>query len=127
MPAEKWPLYPLALSGSTYVVLNERYTRKSTPETLKHYMEYCKANGAFRKAPVPVPTREQALADTEQLRQSALWKNIKWVDNGGIGFPWGEQRTWVFIQSQARNIPEPISAKDQSNTMNTMVTQLSTR
>ncbi len=125
MPAEKWPLYPLALSGSTFIVLNEKYTRKNEAESLKHYMEYCKANGAFRTTPVTVPTREQALADTEQFHQSPLWKNIKWMGNGGLGFPWGERRTWAFIQNQARTIPEvSITAKKQPDTT---VAQVSTR
>ena len=52
-------------------------------------MKYCKDNGVFRKTPVVVPTREQALKDTEQLRQSTAWKAIKWIDNGEIGFPTG--------------------------------------
>ncbi len=47
MLAETWPLYPLALSGSSYIVLKERYTPKGVPETISHYMEYCKDNGSI--------------------------------------------------------------------------------
>ena len=104
MPAEKWPLYPLALSDSTYVVLKDRANPINATETITHYMEYCRDNGVFRKAPVTVPTRQQALKDAQQLRQSAAWKAIKWIDNGEVGFPKGEQWTWDFIQDQARNI-----------------------
>ncbi len=124
MPAEKWPLYPLALSGSTYVVLKDKYTQRSVPETINHYMEYCKANGVFRKTPVVVPTREQALIDAEQLRQSTSWKAIKWVNNGSIGFPHGEEWTWDFIEKQARTIPEATAAREQPTTT---TTQISTR
>jgi hypothetical protein len=124
MPAEKWPLYPLALSGSTFIVLKERYNAKGVPETISHYMDYCKDNGVFRKMPVAVPTRQQALKDAEQLRQSIPWKAIKWVDNGGIGFPMGEQWMWGFIQKQARAIPEDTLAKKHPNET---VPQLSVR
>jgi hypothetical protein len=124
MPAENWPLYPLALSGSTYVVLKEIYTPKGIPETISHYMEYCKENGAFRKTPVVVPTREQALKDTAQLRQSAAWKAIQWLNRDGISFPYGQEWTWNFIQKQARTIPEASVTKNQPGTTET---QLSTR
>jgi hypothetical protein len=123
MPAENWPLYPLALSGSTYSVLKERYNPMSASETINHYMEYCRDNGVFRKTPVAVPTREQALKDAQQLRQSDAWKAIKWVNNDAIGFPFGEEWTWNFIQNQARTIPEA-TAKEQPNAA---VAQLSTR
>jgi len=124
MPAENWPLYPLALSGSTYVVLKEGYIGKDEPESINHYMEYCKANGVFRQSPVAVPTRDQALKETDQLRQSPSWKAIKWVNNGGIGFPFGEERTWAFIQNQASAIPEAVVTKEPSTAT---VPQLSAR
>jgi hypothetical protein len=119
MPAENWPLYPIALSGSTYFVLKEPYTPKEVPETIGHYMKYCKDTGVIRKTPVVVPTREQALKDTEQLRQSSAWKAIKWIDNGEIGFPMGEKRTWDFIQNQARTISESSVADNQTNATGT--------
>jgi hypothetical protein len=124
MPVENWPLYPLALSGSTYVVLKETYTPKGVPETISHYMEYCKDNGVFRKTPVIVPTREQAMKDTELLRQSTVWKAIKWLNRDGISFPYGQDWTWNFIHKQARTIPEANVAKNHSNTTET---QLSAR
>lgn len=111
MPAKKWPLYPLALFGSTYLVLREGYTPRDTPETMQHYMEYCRDNGTFRKTPVPVSTRQEALDDAELLRQSSSWKAIKWLDNGGIGFPRGQEWTWQFIERQAGNIPQVTVAK----------------
>lgn len=124
MPAENWPLYPVALSGSTYVVLKEMYTPKGVPETINHYMEYCRENGAFRKTPVVVPTREQAIKDTEQLRQSSAWKAIQWLNRDGISFPYGQEWTWSFIQKQASTIPEASVAKNQPGPPET---QLSTR
>jgi hypothetical protein len=104
MPAEIWPLYPLALSGSTYIVLKERYTPKGVPETAEHYMAYCRNNGDFRKAPVPVPTREQALKDTQDFRQSAAWKSVKWFNEKSISFPLGEEWTWAAIQHRSNAI-----------------------
>lgn len=106
MPLENWPLYPVALSGSTYVVLKDRYAPKGVPETIQHYMDYCKDNGIFRTTPVPVPTREEALKDAKQLRQSAAWKAIEWVDTEGVSFPLGEQWTWGFINSQVKTIAD---------------------
>ena len=125
MPVETWPLYPLALSGTTFFVMEERYTPRQTPETIAHYMEYCRNNGAFRKTPVAVPTREQALSDLELFRQSKAWKSIKWVDNYGISFPHGEEWLWPIIKKQAMGIPESAVADDHST--NTVETQVSTR
>ncbi len=109
---------------STDEVLKEIYTSKGIPETINHYMEYCKENGAFRKTPVVVPTREQAMKDTAQLRQSSAWKAIQWLNRDGISFPYGQEWTWSFIQKQARTIPEDSAAKNQPGTTET---QLSTR
>jgi hypothetical protein len=123
MPAENWPLYPVALSGSTYIVLKQGYTASGTPEELKHYLAYCKNNGVFRKTPVPVPTKEQAEQDVATLRQSASWKAIKWEDGRGFSFPMGEQWSWAFIQNQANGVPnELISAKKKSKADPTAVT-----
>ena len=38
MPAEKWPLFPVAVSGSTYVVLKQGYMPDGTPEEVTHYL-----------------------------------------------------------------------------------------
>jgi hypothetical protein len=106
MPADKWPLYPLALSGSTYIVLAENYTPDGTPEDIKHYIEYCKRNGVFRTTPIAVPTREQALKDALALRQSKSWQSIKWVDEDGYSYPLGEQWTWGYIENQANAVAD---------------------
>jgi hypothetical protein len=111
MPADKWPLYPLAFSGSTYLVLNQNYTPNGTPEDPKHYLDYCRKNGVFRKTLVPVPTQEQAMQDAAALRQSAAWKAIKWQDTDGYSYPMGEQFTWSFLQNQAKFIPNQLAAK----------------
>ena len=112
MPAEKWPLYPLALSGSTYVVLKQGYTADGTPEELAHYLKYCKNNGVFRKTPVEVPTKEQAETDIAAFRQSAPWQAIQWQTNDGFSYPMGEQMAWAFINGQAKNITaEPLASQ----------------
>jgi hypothetical protein len=119
MPAEKWPLYPLALSGTTYVVLKQGYTADGTPEEVAHYLKYCRNNGVFRKTPVEVPTKEQAETDITNLRQSAEWQSIQWRNNDGFNYPMGEQLTWAFIKGQcktgaeqplASRMPKPDSA-----------------
>jgi hypothetical protein len=105
MPAGKWPLYPVALSGSTYLVLNESYTPDGKPEDVKHYLNYCRNNGVFRKNPVAVPTQDQAMKDAAALRQTAAWKAIKWQGDDGYSYPMGEQFTWSFLKNQAKFIP----------------------
>jgi hypothetical protein len=113
MPAEKWPLYPLALSGSTYLVLNQSYTPDGTPENAKHYLDYCRKNGVFRKSPILVPTQEQAMQDAMALRQTVAWKAIKWQDTDGYSYPMGEQFTWSFLQNQAKLISNQLVANKQ--------------
>jgi hypothetical protein len=71
MPAESWPLYPVALSGSSYFVLTEGFFCAGVPEEPREYIIYCRENGVFRKTPVSVPTRNQALSDAATLRKSA--------------------------------------------------------
>jgi hypothetical protein len=103
MPIAKWPLYPVVLSGSTYFVMSESYSDdNNVPEEPKHYIEYCKANGNFRKTPVKVATKTQVLKDADALRQSPPWQAIQWVDDSGYSYPMGEQWTWGFIQRQTK-------------------------
>jgi hypothetical protein len=107
MPLTKWPLYPVARSGSTYFVLSEGYQLGGYPEDPKHYLDYCKTEGKFRTERVPTPTRCQALQDVEQLRRSEAWKAIKWVDSGqGFSYSFNEDWIWKFIQAQAEDMPE---------------------
>jgi hypothetical protein len=114
MPAEKWPLFPVALSGSTYFVLKQGYAPHGTPEELTHYLAYCKKNGVFRNTQVAMPTKEQAQADAAALRQSAPWLAIEWENNDGYNFPMGEQLTFGFIQKQAKAIADETVAKQNS-------------
>jgi hypothetical protein len=111
MPAEKWPLFPVAVSGSTYVVLKQGYTPNGTPEDVAHYLAYCKNNGVFRKTPVEVPTKEQAEEDIENLRHSAEWQAIEWQSSDGNSFPMGEQLTWAFIKGQIKTIANELVAR----------------
>jgi hypothetical protein len=111
MPADKWPLYPVAFSGSTYIVLKQGYTASGTPEELAHYLAYCKNNGVFRQTPVSVPTKEQAEKDIANLRQSEPWKAIQWEDSDGFSYPMGEQWAWSPIQNQVKLISDESIAR----------------
>jgi hypothetical protein len=105
MPDKNWPLYPVAISGSTYFVLSEGYELEGIAETPKHYIEYCQTNGIFRKMPIKIPTKEQALKDAASLRQSESWKAIKWQDSGqGFSYTFDEESSWKLIQNQAEFI-----------------------
>src|SRR5476651_985590 len=76
MPIARWPLYPVVLSGSTYFVISESYSDdNNTPETSRHYIEFCRDNGNFRKTPVKVPDSAQILKDADALHKSAPWQS----------------------------------------------------
>jgi hypothetical protein len=106
MPLKNWPLYPIALSGSTYFVLSEGYSLGGVPEDPKRYIEYCRQIGVFREKPVIVPTRAQALKDAAAMRESVAWKAIKWTDSGeGWSYTLGGRSQWAYIQAQAEDIP----------------------
>ena len=102
MPSNSWPLYPVAASGDSFFVLSEGYTLAGAAEDPKQFLAYCRAEGAFRKKPVPVPTRDQARKDVAMLHESAAWKAIKWKDGGrGSTYTMSEDVIWLFIQVQA--------------------------
>lgn len=106
MPLERWPLFPVVLSGNTYFVLSEGYFVAGHPEPATGYVAYCRENGIFRTTPVQVPTREQALKDAVALHQSGAWKAMKWRESSPADNEdyWGKV-TWKFIQAQAESIP----------------------
>ena len=105
MPFDRWPLFPVAHSGSTYFVLDEGYKVVGLPENTKAYIQYCRENGVFRKERVPVPTRAQAIKDAASLRESDRWKMIKWSENTpGRSFTMDESVVFRFIQKQAETI-----------------------
>jgi len=107
MPLTSWPLYPVALSGSTYFVLSEGYSLNGIAEDPKDYIQYCRTNGVFRKTILVVPTREIAMKDVAALRQSKAWTSIKWNDsgeNGNWSYHMSEDWAWAFIQQQAESI-----------------------
>lgn len=98
MTEKDWPLFPVALSGSSYFVLGEGYVIGGFPEYPLQYIDYCDRNGTFRTTKVPVPTRAQALADAEALSNSPAWKAAKWQ--------WQqEEDTWSYVQRQAEHTP----------------------
>lgn len=107
MPLARWPLCPLALSGDTYFVLSDHYLLGGQPESMIDYLNYCKTEGNFRKKPVPVPHRKQALKDFAQLTQSEKWKAIKWKDSAS-GESYYISEEWILkgIKAQAEGIPE---------------------
>jgi hypothetical protein len=106
MPLERWSLFPLVLSGDTHFVLSEGYSVFGHAEPAEHYVSYCRENGIFRRTPVQVPTREQAMNDAVALRQTDAWKAIEWPKSNQADDHnyWGEL-TWKFIQAQAESIP----------------------
>jgi len=105
MPSKSWPLYPVAISGSSYFVLSEGYMLGGRAEDPKAYIEYCRKAGVFRTKLVVVPTRSQALTDVAALRQSPAWQAIKWDDRGeNWSYTMSEAWTWKFIQRQAEDI-----------------------
>jgi hypothetical protein len=106
----KWPLYPVVLSGSTYFVLSEGYVTDQVPEDPKHYIEYCRSHGRFRITPIATSTREQAMKDAANLRQSDMWRSIKWEDEMGVSYPFGQQWNWAYLQRQAASMPEVLIA-----------------
>jgi hypothetical protein len=106
VPLTRWPLYPVACSGSTYFVLSEGYTLAGDPEDPKDYLHYCRTQGRFRTERLPVPTRGEALKDLESLGQSAAWKAIKWTDSGqGFYYMLSEEGVWAFMLRQAKKCP----------------------
>jgi hypothetical protein len=106
MPLERWPLYPVAASGGCYFVLSEGYMLAGVAETPMNYLRFCRENGTFRKQPVPIPTRAEALKAVAALRETEAWKLIKWQDSGE-NFRYSISETWVwgFIKAQAETIP----------------------
>jgi hypothetical protein len=106
MPLERWPLFPVVRSGSTYFVLGEGYVLGGFPESAQHYITYCRENGTFRRKPVKVPGREQALKDFAALRRSKAWKAIGWPGKSAKeNETWRESQLEPFIQEQAESIP----------------------
>ena len=102
-----WPLFPVAVSGTSYFVLSEGYWLAGRAEDPRAYLSYCRANGKFRTEQVPIPTRIHAVNDVNRLRQSKLcWKAIKWSDTHEFGsYSYSEDSTWREIKAQVKNIP----------------------
>ena len=107
MPLQNWPLYPIAKTGNTYVVLSEGYSLAGQAEPVSNYLDYCKSNGTFLKQKVAVPNRQAAITDVSNLRKSARWTSIKWSDSGpGFSYTMSEQSVWDSIELQAKSIPK---------------------
>jgi hypothetical protein len=108
MPAKNWPLCPVARSGPTFFVLSEGYILFGVAEDTNAYIDYCRANGTFRKIPVTVPSRAQALDDAAALRRSDAWKAIPWRTESHFI---SEEGVWKSIQDQADTIAPPKTSK----------------
>ena len=90
-PAD-WPRFPLALSDDVMLLLANGRFLAGVPESSMSYLEYCKANGTFRKKPYAVPTKEEASAALNALFLSDRWARIKWKDSGqGYSYQYDEQ------------------------------------
>ncbi|MEM8671704.1 MAG: hypothetical protein AAGG48_29570 [Planctomycetota bacterium] len=107
MPLDKWPLYPVAKSGSTYCVLSEGYTLAGFPEPMTKYFSYCKKSGSFRTTSVVIPSKKEAIRDINSIRSSQRWTSINWKNSGqGFSYTMNEAWTWNQIIDQAKSIPE---------------------
>jgi hypothetical protein len=112
MPEKSWPLSPVVASGSSYFVLAESYMLAGKAEPPLRYIEYCRANGVFRTQAIPVPTRAEAQADALALRNSSVWKVLKWTDEStdesqGTSYKIDEGTVLAFINAQADSIKLP--------------------
>jgi hypothetical protein len=115
MPAASWPHYPLVLSGNTFFVLADGYSLAGKAESISAYIEYCKANGSFRKRLIPVPSKEQALNDYRLLLKSREWKAIEWGDEHAsvISAP-SEREVSDYILLQVERIPTKAPGANRS-------------
>ena len=113
MTEDRWPLFPVVLSGKTYFVLGEGYDFIGPPARLQDYIAYCSENGRYRAKPVHVPTREQALRDADLLRHSHRWRTLRWKASGQ-GFV-SEELAWRYIRRQAERIPAEESVGSKSS------------
>jgi hypothetical protein len=109
MEGEKWPLYPLVHSGDSYFVMSEGYILAGVAEPTPNYLRYCRENGRFRQAPVPVPTRQQSVLDLERLQASRTWKEVRWKENQEhIGY---EFHSEILVWNMTRQLPPDDPAK----------------
>lgn len=97
MPLKNWPVFPLVKSGDSYFVLAQGRNLAGLAETSSQYIHYCQTNGVFLKTSVHIPSREKAITEAKELRNSSAWKAIKWT------LP--EEWTWKYINRQAEAIP----------------------
>jgi hypothetical protein len=106
MPINTWPRFPVAESGSTFFLLNESYELGGRAERPSAYLDYCVANGVFRRNRVAVPTRDGALQDLNQLRRSDAWKAIRWKDSG-VNWSYTLSEAWTlgYLKAQAERTP----------------------
>lgn len=105
MPLERWPLYPVAESDGVFFVLSEGYMLAGVAERASDYIDYCSANGDFRKTKVKIPTHDEAVGAFDSLKRSERWTMIKWKDEGpGTKYTMSEE--WVLrdIEAQATSI-----------------------
>lgn len=106
-PLERWPLYPVAESDGVFFVLSEGYVLAGVAERASDYIDYCSANGDFRRTKVKKPTRNEAISAFYALKKSNRWAMIKWKDEApGAKYTLSEELVLRDIEAQATSIPK---------------------
>lgn len=101
MPLERWPLYPVAESEGVFFVLSEGYMLAGAAEPAKDYIDYCSANGEFRKTKIKKPTHQEAVSAFDSLKKSRQWAMIKWKDeHHGTTYTMSEEWVLRYIEAQ---------------------------
>lgn len=71
-----WPHFPMVHSGDSFFVMMKGRIIAGLEPPLVDYLDYCRLEGRFRRSPLPVPTREQALRDLDGLKASPRWRSL---------------------------------------------------
>jgi len=97
-----WPCQPLALVDGVPLLVAwwGHLVAGGGRETGAEYLEYCKANGVFRKTPYEVPSKAEVLAAAAKLVSSPAWKRIQWPS------PYFEKQTKSRLLKQVDDMPE---------------------
>lgn len=79
MPDESWPLLPMAEQDGVYFNLSGPLSiiAGGPPEPASSYLRYCRKEGTFRRTPLKVPTRQEAIAAREALLTSERWRSAR--------------------------------------------------
>ena len=112
-----WPALPLVvIDDIPFAVRPTRGFLAGVPESGRSYLDYCRANGRFRRRPYRIPTREEASKAVDAFLASEKWKKIekKQLDSqhdssyGGFG---GIGVVMNYLRKQVDNIDGTISTQ----------------